>query len=336
MTNNQLYPLKFEPIIKDPIWGGTRLRDILKKKNATDRSGESWELSGVKDNISVVSEGFLAGNNIEELIEIYMGDLVGQKVFEKFGTQFPLLIKFIDACDDLSIQVHPNDEIAMQRHNSFGKTEMWYVMQADEGSKLIAGFNKKVSREGYIKHLNNNSLTEILNTNIVKPGDVFFIPAGRIHAIGKGIMLAEIQQTSNITYRVFDYNRTDSEGNSRELHTEEALDVIDYNFYKEYKTTYKPLINKPVNLADCQYFTTNLLDLNDSIERDMQKFDSFIIYMCIEGEAVISYRQNQSINLLKGETILVPAEIAQYYIHPKGKTKLLEIYIAYKPEEDAD
>jgi mannose-6-phosphate isomerase len=232
--------------------------------------------------------------------------------------------------------VHPNDEVAKQRHNSFGKTEMWYVMQADEGSKLIAGFNKKMSKEEYLQHLKNNTLTDILNDSIVNPGDVFFIPAGRIHAIGKGIMLAEIQQTSNITYRVFDYNRTDSMGRSRELHTEEAVDVIDYNFYKKYKTTYNPAKNKPTNLADCQYFTTNLLDVENSIERDMHKFDSFIIYMGIEGDASIKYRQNETIKISKGETVLVPAEIAQYYIQPTQKAKLLEVYIANKTEEDAD
>lgn len=336
MQNNQIYPLKFKPIIKDPLWGGSKLRKLLNKKDATDKSGESWELSGVEGNISVVSEGFLEGNNLQEIIEVYMGDLVGQKVFDKYGTLFPLLIKFIDACDDLSIQVHPNDEVALQRHNSFGKTEMWYVMQADAGSELIAGFNKQVEKPEYLEHIQKNSLTQILNSTPVKPGDVFFMPAGRIHAIGKGILLAEIQQTSNITYRVYDYNRTDASGNPRELHTEQAVEVIDYNFYDTYKTPYIQKKNEPVNLAECKYFTTNLLELTGPIERDMQQFDTFIIYMGIEGETIIKYRNNNSVTLRKGETILVPAEISHYYLHPETESKLLEIYIADKLIEDED
>lgn len=331
---NGLYPLKFRPIIKDPIWGGSKLRNLLGKTGASDKSGESWEISGVDGNISEVSEGFLTGNNLQELIEVYMGDLVGQKVFERFGTNFPVLIKYIDASDDLSIQVHPNDEVAMQRHNSFGKTEMWYVMQADTGSRLIAGFNKPVAKEEYLKHLQDNSLMKIMNQIEVIPGDVFFMPAGRIHAIGRGIMLAEIQQTSNITYRVYDFNRKDAAGKSRELHTEEAVDVIDYTYYPEYKTPYQQKINKPVNLADCPYFTTNLLELTTGLERDMEIFDSFVIYMGIEGDAEIVYDNNQKINIRKGETVLMPAVLSHYYILPKTNAKLLEIYIAAKFDED--
>jgi mannose-6-phosphate isomerase len=331
-----LYPMKFEPIIKDYIWGGTKLKKVLKKHNAGEKSSESWELSCVDGNISVISNGFLAGNDLKEIIEVYMGDLVGQKVFEQFGTDFPLLIKFIDACDDLSIQVHPNDEVAKQRHNSNGKTEMWYVMQSDPGSKLISGFKTKVDKETYIKNLENKTLSNILNSEVVASGDVFFMPAGRIHAIGKGIMLAEIQQTSNITYRVYDYDRTDVHGKSRELHTELAVDVIDYNFYPEYKTKYKPLENQPVNLANCNYFTTNLLELTDMIERDMNEYDSFIIYMCIDGAAQIIYSDTKTEDIVKGETILIPAEISLYYIKPAPNAKLLEVYIAYTPEEDAN
>ncbi len=336
MENNQIYPLKFKPIIKELIWGGVKLRNILNKKEAGDKSGESWELSGIDGNISVISEGFLEGNNLQEIIEVYMGDLVGQKVFEKYGTTFPLLIKFIDACDDLSIQVHPNDEVALKRHNSFGKTEMWYVMQADDGAEIITGFNKHIKKEEYIGHLKNNTLTEILNNTPVKPGDVFFTPPGRIHAIGKGVLLAEIQQTSDITYRIYDYNRTDANGNTRELHTEQAVDIIDYNFYDEYKTAYTLKKNHPVNLAECKYFTTNLLELTDILERDMQEFDSFIIYMGIEGESLIKYRNNKVVTIKKGETVLVPAEIAHYYIEPVENSKLLEIYIADNLLEDED
>jgi mannose-6-phosphate isomerase len=332
----QLYPLKFSPIIKDPIWGGNKLKTVLNKENTTEMSGESWEISGVEGNISVVSNGFLAGNELNEIIEVYMGDLVGQKVFEQFGSNFPLLIKFIDASDDLSIQVHPNDLVAQERHNSFGKTEMWYIMQADDGAKLIAGFNQTVDKETYVKKLADKALLDILNQVEVKSGDVFFIPAGRIHAIGKGILLAEIQQTSNITYRVYDYNRTDAAGNERELHTKLAVDVIDYKHYDSYKTAYAPVCNKPINLADCQYFTTNLLELDFEIERDMNSFDSFIIYMGIEGNAEIIYHDKEVEEIKKGETVLVPAELAHYYIRPKGKSKLLEIYIAFNKEENED
>lgn len=333
---SQLYPLKFEPIIKDPLWGGSKLKTVLNKAKATDKSGESWEISGVEGNISVVSNGFLAGNELNELIEVYMGDLVGQKVFSQFGTDFPLLIKFIDACDDLSIQVHPNDEIAKERHNSFGKTEMWYVMQADEGAKLIAGFNQDVDKDTYIKKLKDKALLDILNLEEVQSGDVFFMPAGRIHAIGKGILLAEIQQTSNITYRVYDYNRTDDAGNERELHTEEAVDVIDYKHHKNYKTNYHPEQNKAIKIVDCQYFTTNVLELETEIERDMNAFDSFVIYMAIEGEAEISFHETESEIIRKGETVLVPAELAQYFIKPKPSAKLLEIYVAFNKDKDED
>lgn len=333
---NSLYPLKFEPIIKDLIWGGTKLKSLLNKKRAGDKSGESWEISGVDGNISIVSNGFLEGNDLKEIIEVYMGDLVGQKVFDRFGTNFPLLIKFIDASNDLSIQVHPNDEVAKKRHNSFGKTEMWYVMQSESGSKLISGFKTQVDKDIYIKNLENKTLDSILNSEVVGPGDVFFMPAGRIHAIGKGILLAEIQQTSDLTYRVYDYDRRDANGNLRELHTELAVDVIDYNYYPTYKTDYSSVKNQPVNLADCNYFTTNLLDLTDDLERDMIRFDSFVIYMCVEGFAQIIYNDNKTENIEKGETLLMPAEISQYYIKPSPTTKLLEIYLAYTPEEDAD
>lgn len=331
----QLYPLKFEPIIKDKIWGGNKLKNMLKKAKASDKAGESWEISGVEGNISVVSNGFLAGNDLQELSEIYMGDLLGQKVFDKFGVDFPLLIKFIDAADDLSIQVHPNDEQAKERHNSFGKTEMWYTMQADKNAYLISGFNQKVNKELYLEKLNENKLLDILNKENVTNGDVFFMPAGRIHAIGAGCLIAEIQQTSDITYRVYDFDRRDENGNGRELHTEEAVDVIDYNVYDEYKTNYKAVTNNSQTIASCQYFTSNVIELNDAIERDMMEFDSFVIYMCVEGEATIACEHIEDTIIKSGETILVPAEIAHYYIKTSSKAKLLEIYIDTKNTEAA-
>ena len=324
---NQLYPLKFTPVIKDKIWGGSKLKNLLNKPTESDKAGESWEISGVQGDISVVANGFLEGNDLEELIEIYMGDLVGQKVYEKFGVEFPLLIKFIDATDDLSIQVHPNDMVARERHNSFGKTEMWYIMQADENAKLIIGFNADTSKDIYTGKLTENKLDDILNYETVKTGDVFFLPAGRIHAICSGNLLAEIQQTSDITYRIYDYNRKDDKGNTRELHTGLAVDVIDYKAKSNYKTDYQPEKNEIVNLEKCRYFTTNLVELDKSMDKDMNKIDSFKIYMCLEGKTEIGYNSTEKIELVKGETILIPAEIENYQLIVESYVKLLEVYI---------
>lgn len=324
-----LYPLKFTPIYKDKIWGGNKIRTVLNKDFGNlPNCGESWELSGLDGNVSIVSNGFLAGNSIEELIEVYMGDLVGDQLFDTFGTEFPLLIKFIDANDDLSIQVHPNDEMAAERHNSNGKTEMWYVIQADKGSKLQLGFNQEVDQEKYMDKLNKAELIDILNFEEVTSGDVYFMPAGRVHAIGKGILLAEIQQTSDITYRIYDYNRRDDKGNLRELHTELALDAIDYTIYPEYKTPYQPKSNESVELVSCEYFTTNLLEINRPIEKDYNKLDSFVIYMCLDGEASIETESGNE-SVVKGETILIPASIESVRLNPKSKSvKMLEVYIA--------
>jgi len=323
-----LYPLKFTPIYKEKIWGGNKIKTILNKDfGDIPNCGESWELSGVEGNVSVVSNGFLAGNTIEELIEIYMGDLVGDQVFETFGIEFPLLIKFIDANDDLSIQVHPDDKLSKERHNAFGKTEMWYVLQADKGAKLQSGFNQQVDEDKYLFKLEHNELTDILNFEEVAAGDVFFIPAGRVHAIGKGILLAEIQQTSDVTYRIFDYDRCDKEGNPRELHTELSLAAIDYTLYPEYKTKYEPKLNESVELASCKYFTTNTLELTTTIEKDYNKLDSFVIYMCLDGELQIE-TESGSESVQKGDTVLIPASIENVILKPTSATvKLLEVYI---------
>jgi mannose-6-phosphate isomerase len=324
---NRLYPLKFIPQYKDKIWGGKKLREILGKKNATDKAGESWEISSVQGNISVVENGFLAGNNLQELIEVYMGDLVGDKIYDQFGIEFPLLIKFIDATEQLSIQVHPNDEMALKRHSSYGKTEMWYIIQAEKNSELIVGFNSEIEKNTYVHYLENNTLTEILNYVKVKAGDVVFLPAGRIHAIGAGILLAEIQQTSDITYRIYDFNRLDSDGNPRELHTDLSIDAIDYSFNDKYKINYLNRINESSELVKCKYFTTNILDFNITIEKDYLQLDSFIIYMCLDGKFVIEYYNNETINVSKGESLLIPAEIKNLRLNPSTATKILEIYI---------
>ena len=324
---NKLYPLKFKPLFKEKIWGGKKLKNVLNKEDAGDKTGESWEISTVKDNISVVSEGFLKGNNLQELIEVYMGDLVGDKVYEKFGLEFPLLIKFIDANDDLSIQVHPDDETAMERHNSFGKTEMWYVLEADPGAKLISGFNRELNKDEYIDALNAGRIEEILNYEEVEEGDVFFMPAGRVHAIGSGILLAEIQQTSDVTYRIYDWNRKDSEGNSRELHTDLALDVIDFEKHSEYRTPYKKALNKSVDIGKCQYFSTNLRQFDKAVEKDFNFIDSFIIYICTAGKVNILTSEDQKTDIQKGECILIPAEIKNLILIPEGKSKVLEVYV---------
>ncbi|MEI7527128.1 MAG: type I phosphomannose isomerase catalytic subunit [Mariniphaga sp.] len=326
---NNLYPLKFTPICKDKIWGGNKLHDLLNKEfPELPNCGESWEISGVQDDISVVSNGFLTGNSLEELIEVYMGDLVGEKVYEKFGTEFPLLVKFIDANDYLSIQVHPNDELALERHDSFGKTEMWYVVQADPGSRLISGFSRKVDKDEYLHSVENGTLEELLNDEEVKAGDVFFIPAGRVHAIGKGIVVAEIQQTSDVTYRIYDFNRVDDKGNPRELHTDLAVDAIDYSFETNYRTEYQSSDNQSVTLVDCPYFTTNILTLSATVERDFTDRDTFVIYTCLDGDCTLGW-EDESLSIKKGDSILVPAQITNFMLSVTtgGNAKLLEVYI---------
>ncbi len=322
-----LYPLKFTTIYKDKIWGGQKIKDVLGKDFAPlPNCGETWEVSGVEGNISTVSEGPLQHKDLKSLIQEYQGELVGKRVYEKFQDDFPLLIKFIDANDDLSIQVHPDDELAKARHNSFGKTEMWYVMQADEGSSLISGFNKTLTKEEYLEAFNAGKLTSILNREDVSTDDVFFLPAGRVHTIGKGLMIAEIQQTSDITYRIYDFDRKDDEGNTRELHVEEALDAIDYNWYPEYKTKYSDESNQAVKLVKSEYFETNKIVLDSEIERDFTDLDSFVIYICLEGSGEIDFEGGKT-NISMGDSILVPASIKKYKLSASPSLKLLETYV---------
>ena len=323
----QLYPLKFKPILKETIWGGTRLKEVLGKDTGTMKNvAESWEISAVQGNISVVENGFLAGNNLQEISEIYMGDLLGDSIYERFGVEFPLLLKFIDANKVLSIQVHPDDKLAKKRHHAFGKTEMWYVLEADNDAKLITGFNRELNKEIYLDHLNRKALTEILNYEKVVAGDVYFIPAGRVHAIGPGILLAEIQETSDITYRIYDWDRVDKNGKGRELHTDLALDAMDYHHYKKYKTSCQRKGNESNRLVKCKHFTTNLLQIDKILEKDYSSLDSFIIYMCLDGQFKVKTRQT-TILLQKGETILLPAVIKEVELIPENTASLLEIYI---------
>ncbi len=315
-----MYPIKFNPILKEPLWGGTKLKTLFNKPIETDITGESWEVSAVKGDISVVANGEFTGKSLQDLINHYPNELLGKHVYEKFGADFPILIKFIDAREDLSIQVHPNDALAKERHNSFGKTEMWYVMQADKGAELIVGFNKNVTKEEYQQHLDNGTLTDIMNYEKVTEGDTFFINTGKVHAIGGGIIIAEIQQTSDITYRVYDFNRKDKNGNLRELHTEQALDAIDYEKKDDFKVSYSKSENTTNKMVNCPYFITNYLKLSSDFEKEIGSDDSFHIYMCVKGSGTVSDGKTE-LFVNQGETVLFPAVCDKLYV----KTSAMEL-----------
>ena len=322
------YPLKFKPILKEKIWGGKKLKDLLNKESDRNDIGESWEISTVENDVSIVINGKLKGKALNDLIRMKGDDLLGTKVYQEFGNQFPLLIKYIDAKEALSIQLHPNDELAKLRHNSFGKTGMWYVMQADEKANLQVGFKELVNKETYLKNVENKTLVEILNFDEVDKGDVYFIPTGRVHAIGAGVLLAEIQQTSDITYRIYDWDRRDSDGNYRELHTDEAMEAIDFSVETRYNTDYNKSFNEISKIIDCQYFTTNILPINKVVKIDNTSKDSFVIYMCVGGDGVKISSANYEETINIGETILMPAILNEFKIIPLGESELLEIYIS--------
>jgi mannose-6-phosphate isomerase len=321
----KLYPLKFKPVFKEIVWGGSRLYAILNKNVAADKHiGESWELSGVKGNLSVVANGYLKGNNIQELIEVYMGELVGEKVYEQFGQEFPLLIKFIDANEPLSVQVHPDDATAAQRHHAYGKTEMWHVIDAEPDAELIVGFGRETNLAEMLEHIKSNTLKDILNVEKVKVGESYFIPAGCIHAIGKGLLIAEIQQTSDITYRVYDWGRNLP---SRPLHVDLAMDVICYHAAQGHKVEPPQALNRPEQLVSCPYFTTNKLMLTGSLRRSYAEADSFVAYICTGGAAAVTCG-SQPESIARGETLLIPASIAgEVLLEPQGQADLLEVYI---------
>lgn len=328
MSKPALYPFTFCPVYKDKIWGGEKIRTKLGKDFGNlPNCGESWEISGVEGDLSVVKNGQLSGQTIPELIGQYKSDLIGQKVFHRFGNQFPLLIKFIDANEDLSIQVHPDDKLAMERHNSAGKTEMWYIFQADEGSRLIVGFNQEMDKETFLEKTNNGEMLSVLNQEKVIEDDVFFLPAGRIHTIGKGLLLAEIQQTSDITYRIYDFDRVDDKGNKRQLHLEESLDAIDFNHYDEYKTIYPKVKNEAINLVQCQYFTTNRLLFDQPVTRNYTDVDSFVIFICLDGAGSLTFSKEVGLDFKIGDTILIPAIFDEIKLIPNNNFKMLECYI---------
>ncbi len=322
----ELYPLTFTPIFKEKLWGGQKIKTVLGKAvGDLPNCGETWEISGVEGNLSEVATGPLAGQDLRSLIRQYRGQLVGERVYEQHGDAFPLLVKFIDAHQDLSIQVHPDDTLAQKRHNSSGKTEMWYILQADPGASLIAGFNQPLDREKYLQAFENGKLLDVLNREPVQDDDVFFLPAGRVHTIGKGLLLAEIQQTSDITYRIYDFDRRDADGNPRELHVEQALDAIDYRHYDHYKTQYEPRTNQPVPLVSCPYFETSRLDYRQDFERDYAERDSFTVYVCTAGQAELRC-DGQRYDLKKGDTYLIPASVPKVMITTTG-VNLLESYV---------
>ncbi len=321
---NEFYPLLFEPIFKDRIWGGTRLKSVLNKNIPNTTTGESWELSTVPGDVSIVSKGAFQGKGLDVLLDEFPSEILGTKVYEQFGKQFPLLFKYLDAREDLSIQLHPNDELAQKRHNSFGKTEMWYVLQADSDSRIIVGFKNPSSPEEYLQHLEDKTLVSILNKIPVQKGDVFFLETGTIHAIGSGIVIAEIQQTSDITYRIYDFDRKDANGNTRELHVDLALEAINYNTV-EAKKEYSQTLNKSNPVVSCPYFKTNVLPLEGVVSKHKTN-ESFVVYMCTDGNVDIRVN-NQTYSFQKGDTVLLPAIITDYQLI--GEASLLEIFIPY-------
>ena len=328
MSKIDLYPLKFDPIFKDKIWGGQKLNKVLNKDiDPAINCGESWELSAVKGDPSIVAEGELKGRSLPDLIEEYQEQIVGNKTLKEYGNEFPLLIKFIDANQDLSIQVHPNDELAAKRHDSLGKTEMWYVMHAEKEASLITGFSQSTNKEEYLKYFEEGKLTDLLNEEKVETGDVYFIPAGRVHTIGAGLLIAEIQQTSDVTYRIYDFDRKDDQGNLRELHVEEALDAIDYNHYPDYKTAYSNKINEVNELVKSEYFSTQKINLNKESSFDYTDKDSFVIYTCVKGKAIIKTNTTTT-TIESGEVVLIPASLNNVLISPSEEgVEILETYV---------
>ena len=320
-----LYPLKFNPLLKDRLWGGSRLAELLGKEAISETTGESWEVSGVNGDESVVANGALKGLTIRQLIDRYAENLLGTSVVARFGHEFPVLIKYIDAEKELSVQLHPDDALARSRHNSFGKTEMWYIMAAAPGSELIIGFNRDLNADEYKTHLEDGSLMELLQQVPVNAGDSFFIPAGKVHAIGAGILLAEIQQTSDVTYRIYDYERKDSEGNYRELHTDLALDAIDYEKKDDFVIDYSRDANRQNPMVNTPYFKTNYLNLSSNLKLAVAPRESFTVLMCVGGEARVE-NEVGSADLKYGETVLLPASSEFIEIRSR-KAELLEVTI---------
>ena len=324
-----LYPLLFEPTLHTVVWGGNQLRPYKGMEPTDEPIGESWEVSAVPTSTSIVSNGVYAGKDLITVVNENPDAILGKKVNEQYNGKLPLLVKFIDAKRDLSIQVHPNDEMAMREHGKMGKSEMWYVIKADEGAHLYAGFKQEITPYEYQKRVEDGSITEVLADHQVKAGDVFYLPAGRVHAICGGILLAEVQQSSDVTYRIFDYNRPGMDGKPRELHTELAAKALDYHVEDNYRTVYAESSNKAVQIIDSPYFSVRVTEVSKPFHRDLKKYDSFVITMCIEGDCKIKVRSTGEETLLKqGYSTLIPAAIADYDVIPlQGKTRILDAFI---------
>ena len=323
-----MYPLKFEPILKQTLWGGEKIIPFKHLNETLSNVGESWEVSAVEGSESVVSYGPDKGMTLPEMVRRYKEELVGEANYARFGDKFPLLIKFIDAKLDLSIQVHPDDALAKKRHNSFGKNEMWYVISADPGAKLISGFSQEITPKEYKERVHDGTFAEVLQSCPIQPGDVFYVPAGRVHGIGAGAFVAEIQQTSDITYRIYDYNRKDKNGKTRELHTTQAVDAINFSDVQDdFRTAYDRVQNEPVEVVACPYFTTSVYDMTEEITCDYSELDSFVIFICTEGACRLRDNEEHEVTLQAGETVLLPATTQNVTIVPDQHVKLLETYV---------
>lgn len=318
-------PLKFNALLKSTLWGGDKIIPFKNLDIQQENVGESWEISGVKDNETIVADGPYAGKKLNELVEELKGKLVGEDNYQRFGNEFPLLIKFIDARQDLSIQVHPTDEIAKMQGKERGKTEMWYLMDSDKDATLLCGLKKKITPEEYAQMVENDTIVDAIDRYEVKEGDCFFLPAGRIHAIGTGCFLAEIQQTSDVTYRIYDFKRKDKNGNYRQLHTKEAAECINYNVESDYRTEYTPVKNQGVSLVQCPYFNTAVYDLNEPMTIDYSELDSFVILIGVKGNATITDNEGNTFTLQAGESVLVPATTETLKVD--GNIKFLETYV---------
>jgi len=323
----KLYPLKFTPVFKEKVWGGNRIKTSLGKDfSPLDNCGEAWVLSGMEGDETIVSNGFLAGNSLGELTAIYMEELLGDEVFGRYDVDFPLLVKFIDAEDWLSVQVHPGRDLAEKRHGSRGKAEMWYILEAAEDAEAVMGFRPGVTRESYLAHLDSGLLTDILNFEKVSRKDVFYNAPGMVHALGPGILLLEIQEASDITYRIHDWDRIDAAGFRRGLHREEALAAISFDNPTNYRIPYQPKKNVSVNLVGAPWFTTNFIELDKGIEKDYSELDSFVILVAVSGSLTLGYG-DESTRLGKGELVLLPAVLDNIRLIPDGEASVVETYI---------
>ena len=316
---------KFEPLLKQTIWGGNKIVAFKHIQSDMENVGESWEVSGVPGDESVVANGECKGKTLNEVLAEMKEKLVGEENYKRFGDRFPLLIKFIDARQDLSIQVHPDDETAHRQGKAMGKTEMWYVMDSDEDASLKVGLKKKITPEEYARMVEDDTICDALGNYKVKSGDCFFIPAGRIHAICSGSFIAEIQQTSDVTYRIYDYKRKDKNGNYRELHTKEAAEAIDYTVLDDYRTEYTPVKNEATQLVSCPLFTTAVYDLTEPMTLDYSELDSFVILIALKGEGSILMPSGETYSFCEGESILLPATTETVKV--EGNIKFLETFV---------